>query len=266
MSKYSAWQGKWALVTGASSGIGVALARELAAAGVNLILTARRVDRLQSVATELAAEFSIEVRVLPADLNQRAAAEELFAATEGAGLSVDILINNAGLGQYGRFLDGKLDQELSIVEVNCTSVVHLTRLFVPKMVERKQGWVLVLASTASFQPVPYMATYAASKAFDRFFAEALAAEVERYGVRVTALCPGPTQSEFFLVAGSRELDRSTKKQPTVEVARIGIAALYGGRRAVIPYLGGKLMTVMQRLLPRKLVVQTAEKMFRPPTV
>jgi hypothetical protein len=266
MSNFAEWKGKWALVTGASSGIGVALARELAAAGVNLILTARRVERLQAVAAELGAGFGVEVRVLPADLNQRAAAAELFAATEGAGLPVDILINNAGLGQYGRFLDGKLEQELSMVEVNCTSVVHLTRLFVPKMVERKRGWVLVLASTASYQPVPYMATYAASKAFDRFFAEGLAAEVERYGVHVTALCPGPTESEFFLVAGSREMDRSMKRQSVVEVARIGLEALYGGRRAVIPYLGGRLMTFLQRALPRKTVVQQAEKMFRPPTV
>jgi len=181
-------------------------------------------------------------------------------------LVIDILVNNAGLGQYGRFLDGSLEQELSMVEVNCTSVVHLTRLFVPKMVERKRGWILVLASTASFQPVPYMATYAATKAFDRFFAEGLAAEVERYGVRVSALCPGPTESEFFKVAGSREMDRSLTRQSAVEVSRIGLEALYGGRRSVSPYFGGKFMTFFQRFVPRKFVVQQAEKMFRPPTV
>ena len=199
MTNMKNFNGKWALVTGASAGIGAALARELAAQGAKLILTARRKDRLESLAAELGAGGT-EVRVLAADLNDPAAPELLYNATEGAGLPVDILINNAGLGQYGAFCASPVEQELSQVRVNCEAVVRLSRFFVPRMVERRRGWVLILASTASFQPVPYITTYAATKAFDRFFALGLAAEVARFGVKVTALCPGPTESEFFDIA------------------------------------------------------------------
>jgi short-subunit dehydrogenase len=193
------FNGKWALVTGASSGIGAALARELAKHGAKLILTARRVDRLEALAAELRTKGT-EVRIVTEDLNDPAAPQIIYDATEGAGLTVDILINNAGLGQYGAFCASPVEQELSQVRVNCEAMVRLARLFVPKMVERKRGWVLVLASTASFQPVPYISTYAATKVFDRFFALGLAAEVARFGVKVTALCPGPTESEFFDIA------------------------------------------------------------------
>ncbi len=143
-----------------------------------------------------------EVRVVTADLNEPSAPQQIYDATVGAGLAVEILVNNAGLGQYGTFAQSQVDQELSQVRVNCEATVRLTRLFLPHMVERRRGWVLVLASTASFQPVTYLTTYAATKAFDRFFAQGLAAEVARFGVNVTALCPGPTESEFFDVARS----------------------------------------------------------------
>ena len=184
------------MVTGASAGIGAALARELARHGAKLILTARRKDRLETLAAELTAKGT-EVRIVVADLNDPAAPQQIYDATEGAGLTVDILVNNAGLGQFGAFCASPVEQELSQVRVNCEAMVRLSRLFVPRMVERRRGWVLVVASTASFQPVPYFATYAASKVFDRFFALGLAGEVARFGVKVTALCPGPTESEFF---------------------------------------------------------------------
>jgi short-subunit dehydrogenase len=199
MASIQNFNGKWALVTGASSGIGAALARELAKHGAKLILTARRLDRLQKLAGELTAKGT-EVRIVTADLNDPAAPQKIFEATEGAGITVDVLINNAGLGQYGAFGTSPAEQELGQIRVNCEAMVRLTRLFVPRMIERRRGWVLVLASTASFQPVPYITTYAATKAFDRFFALGLAAEVARFGVNVTALCPGPTESEFFDVA------------------------------------------------------------------
>jgi short-subunit dehydrogenase len=153
MASTQDFNGKWALVTGASSGIGAALARELARHGAKLILTARRRDRLEKLAGELKAQGT-EVRVITADLNDPAAPQQIYDATEGAGLAVDILINNAGLGQYGAFCVSPAEQELSQVRVNCEAMVRLTRLFVPRMVERRRGWVLVLASTASFQPVP----------------------------------------------------------------------------------------------------------------
>jgi short-subunit dehydrogenase len=153
MANTQDFNGKWALVTGASAGIGAALARELPRRGAKLILTARRVDRLEALAGELRARGT-EVRIVAADLNDSAAPQKIFAATEGAGLCVDILINNAGLGQYGAFTQSEITQELSQVRVNCEAMVRLTRLFVPRMVVRRSGWVLILASTASFQPVP----------------------------------------------------------------------------------------------------------------
>lgn len=253
--------GKWALVTGASAGIGIALARELAKHGAKLILTARRIDRLEALAAEFKAK-GIEVRVVAADLNDPAAPQQIYDATEGDRLAVDILINNAGLGQYGAFSDCPVDQELSQIRVNCEAMVRLTRLFVPRMVERRRGWIMILASTASFQPVPYLTTYAATKAFDRFFALGLAAEVARFGVKVTALCPGPTESEFFEVARSENF-MPGGKQSAEEVARIGIAALARGRRTIVPYFAGKLTAQLVRFLPVGLITHFVEKMGRP---
>ena len=167
MSSANGFHNKWALVTGASAGIGMALARELASRGAKLILTARRKDRLDALAAELAAKGA-EVRSIAADLSDPAAPQQIFDATEGAGIPVDILIENAGLGQFGAFRLSPVEQELGQVRVNCEAVVRLARLFVPRMVERGRGWVLITASTASFQPIPYLSTYAATKAFDRF--------------------------------------------------------------------------------------------------
>jgi short-subunit dehydrogenase len=255
------FNGKWALVTGASAGIGIALARELASHGAKLILTARRKDRLEAVAAELSAKGT-EVRIVVADLNEPKAAEEIFVATEGAGLIVDILVNNAGLGQFGAFAQSDIEQELSQVRVNCEAMVRLTRLFVPQMVERRRGWVLVLASTASFQPVPYLSTYAATKAFDRFFALGLAAEVARFGVKVTALCPGPTESEFFDIARAKAL-KKRKMQPAPDVAQLAIAALASGQRTIVPYFGGKMIAFVVRFLPVGLITHFVEKAARP---
>jgi len=255
------FNGKWALVTGASAGIGAALARELAGHGAKLILTARRKERLESLAAELVAKGT-EVRVVTADLNDSAAPQQIYDATEGSGLAVDILVNNAGLGQYGAFAQSEITQELSQVRVNCEAMVHLSRLFVPRMVERRRGWVLVLASTASFQPVPYLTTYAATKAFDRFFALGLAAEVARFGVKVTALCPGPTDSEFFEVAGAQRF-KSRGTQPTFDVARLAIAALARGQRTIIPNFSGRFTALLIRLLPTSLITLFIEKGARP---
>jgi short-subunit dehydrogenase len=254
------FQGRWALVTGASAGIGTALARELARHGAKLILTARRKDRLEALASELEAK-KVEVRTVVADLNEPSERQQVFDATEGAGVPVDILIDNAGLGQFGAFWTNSMEQELSQVRVNCEAVVHIARLFVPRMVERRRGWVLVTASTASFQPLPYFSTYAATKAFDRFFANGLAHEVGRFGVKVTALCPGPTESEFFDVARAGLLRRGV--QSVEDVARIGVAALARGRRTVIPNLMGRSTAFTSRLLPSGLIGYFVEKFARP---
>jgi short-subunit dehydrogenase len=267
MASLKDFQGKWALVTGASAGIGVALARELARNGAKLILTARRKDRLEAFAAELTAQGT-EVRIVLADLTDRNAPEAIYEATVGAGLDVEILINNAGLGQYGEFAGIDLAQELSQVRVNCEAVVHLTRLFVPAMVARGRGWVLVLSSVASFQPVPYLSTYAATKGFDRFFALGLAEELAHTGVKVSALCPGPTESEFFVVAGADKFPGAEKMtnrniQSAEEVARLGLEALVRGKRTLIPYFGGWFTSVMVKFLPVGLITYFVARMARP---
>ncbi len=251
---------RWALVTGASSGIGAALARKLAGRGAKLILSARRRERLEALAAELAAQGT-ETRIVVADLNDPTAPQQIYDATEGAGLAVDVLVNNAGLGQYGAFHLSPVEQELSQVRVNCEAVVRLSRLFVPRMVERGRGWVLIVASTASFQPLPYISTYAATKVFDRFFALGLAAEVARLGVQVTALCPGPTESEFFEVARAGAFKR--RVQGVEEVARQGVDALERGRRTVIPNWSGRITSRLVRIVPTGLITWVVEKAARP---
>ena len=267
MANVQDFRGKWALVTGASAGIGVALARELARNGAKLILTARRKERLDALAAELTA-LGTEVRIVPADLTERDAPQAVYDATVGAGLAVEILVNNAGLGQYGEFASIDLAQELSQIRVNCESVVHLTRLFVPHMVERRRGWVLVVSSVASFQPVPFLSTYAATKGFDRFFALGLAEEVASSGVYVTALCPGPTESEFFAVAGADKFPGADKmtdrtRQSAEEVARLGLEALARGKRTIIPYFGGRFTALLVRFLPVGLITYFVARMARP---
>lgn len=259
MANHSPFSGKWALVTGASAGIGAALARELARRGANLVLTARRKDRLDALAAQLQAA-GVQVRTVVADLNDPAAPQQIFDAT--AGIPIDILIDNAGLGLFGEFRSNPVDQEMSQIRVNCEAVVRLARLFVPPMVERRRGWVLITASTASFQPVPYLSTYAATKAFDRFFALGLAQEVAHHGVHVTALCPGPTESEFFEVARAG-IFRQRRIQATDEVARQGIAALARGRRTVIPNWTGRLTAQLVRLLPVGLITRFVDRAARP---
>lgn len=260
MASTSDFQGKWALITGASAGIGVALARELARHGAKFILTARRQERLDTLAAELRGKGA-EVRIVAADLNHPAAPQQIYDATEDAGIPVDILIDNAGLGQFGAFASSPIDQELSQVRVNCEAVVHIARLFVPRMVERRRGWILITASTASFQPLPYFSTYAATKAFDRFFAVGLAHEVARFGIKVIALCPGPTESEFFDVASAAALRRGV--QSAEDVARIGIAALARGKRTAITNLAGSSTAFASRLFPTGLIAYFVERFARP---
>ena len=159
----SNWFGKWALITGASAGIGVALAKELALGGTKLVLTARRKDRLEELAGTLTATYKISTEVIPADLADSNAPEKIFVFTKEKGIEIDLLINNAGFGQYGEFSSVEKQRLLDMVQVNCHAVVHLTRLYLPEMIARRRGDILILASTASFQAVPYISTYAATR-------------------------------------------------------------------------------------------------------
>jgi short-subunit dehydrogenase len=257
-----AWQGKWALVTGASAGIGEALAIELAAAGVNVVLTARRKDRLDALAARTVAEHKVQVKVIVADLEQPDAPNKIFAETEADGLTIDVLVNNAGFGYYGEFGKGDPARQSAMVQVNCTAVVALTNLYLPAMMQRRRGDILIVASTASYQPVAYLGTYAATKVFDRFLAEAIAEEVKKYGIHVSALCPGPTESEFGEVAGV-SLNQMRGFQKADIVARRGLEGLVRGKHWVIPYIVGQIGVFGQRFMPRRLVTAGVEKAFRP---
>jgi len=256
------WKGKWALVTGASAGIGKALAEELARGGTNLVLTARREDRLRRLAQELSAKHRIQAEIFVANLTQPAAPEAVFQYTREKGLVIDLLVNNAGFGQYGALYSTETDRLLQMVQVNCTAVLHLTRLFVPAMVARRSGDVLIVASTAAFQAVPYISTYAATKVFDLYLAEGLAEELQPHGIRVCALCPGSTTSEFHEVAGHPAHSKG-RQQSAETVARNGLKALAAGKSYAISGLGNYLGAHGERLVPRRFVTRIAAKIFRP---
>jgi len=256
------WAGKWALITGASAGIGLEFAKLLAAGGTNLVLTARRVDRLQKLAAELSAQHGVRVEVFSADLLRPEAPVEIFKFTAAKKIEVELLINNAGFGAFGYAQEIPVEKMLEMIQVNCSAVVHLTRLYLPEMVARKHGDILILASLASFQAVPFNSVYAATKAFDLLFAEGVAEEVLEFGVRVCALCPGSTTTEFQKVA--EQPDRVFKSSETAEkVARVGLEALAAGKSYVISGLMNRLMKEGQRLAPRRYVTRTAAKMMRP---
>jgi uncharacterized protein len=256
------WAGKWALITGASAGIGLELAKLLAAGGANLVLTARRVDRLQKLAAELSAQHRVKVEVFSADLLRSEAPVDIFKFTAGKNIEVELLINNAGFGAFGYTQEIPIEKMLEMIQVNCSAVVHLTRLYLPEMVARKHGDILILASLAAFQAVPFNSVYAATKAFDLLFAEGVAEEVSEFGVRVCALCPGSTTTEFQQVA--QQPDRVFKSSEAAEkVARVGLEALAAGKSYVISGFVNRLMKEGQRLVPRRYVTRTAAKMMRP---
>jgi short-subunit dehydrogenase len=258
---FEQWRGKWALITGASAGIGVALANELAAGGTNLVLTARRQDRLEELAHSLEAKYRIKAAVFAADLADVNGPEKIYEFTREQKIEVELLINNAGFGAYGELHTVEAKRLLDMVQVNCSAVVYLTRLFLPAMVERRRGDVLILASVASFQAVPYISTYAATKAFDLLFAEGLAEEMKPYGIKVCALCPGSTESEFHVVAGQEKFMR--KAETAEKVARTGLAALAAGKSYVVSGLGNYLGAWGERLVPRRMVTRIAGNIFKP---
>ncbi|HXY77988.1 MAG TPA: SDR family oxidoreductase [Candidatus Acidoferrales bacterium] len=259
----SKWAGKWALVTGASAGIGKAIAEQLAAAGVNLVLTARRTDRLNDLSASLASKHRAKVEIFTADLAHPGAAREIYAFNRGKGLEIELLVNNAGFGVYGRTHNIAEDRLLEMVQVNCSAVVELTRLYLPEMVERRHGDVLIVASTAAFQPVPFISAYAATKAFDLIFAEGLAEEVRPFGIGVSALCPGPTTTEFQEVA--QQPDRAFRSAEAAEkVARVGLEGLAQGKTCVISGTRNRWMVTAERLAPRNFIAKMAAKVMGSP--
>jgi short-subunit dehydrogenase len=241
-----------ALVTGASSGIGADLARELAKDGHDLVLTARTLAPMQALAAELEGQGASAV-VIPADFSQPGAAAALAGEIETRSLSVEVLVNNAGLGAIGRFDQMDPDRIGEMLQVNVVALTELTRLLLPGMINRRRGKVLLVASTASFQPGPRMAVYFATKAYVLSFGEALAYELRGTGVTVTTLCPGATATNFFRVAGANEL-AFKPSMSAAAVARIGYRACKAGRRVVITGMLNRLLAVAGRLAPHSITL------------
>jgi short-subunit dehydrogenase len=256
------WRGGWALVTGASAGIGRAIAEQLAAEGANLFLTARRVDRLNEIADWLRMQRGIEVETFGVDLAQPGGPEELYKRTEASGVRPSLLVNNAGGGLFGEFRAADRVRMLAMIQLNCAAVAAVTHLYLPDMIARGSGDILIVSSTAAFQSVPYHSVYAATKAFDLLFAEGLAEEVSKLGIRVCALCPGNTQTEFHERAGEPD-NVPLQRQKADEVARLGLDGIRNGKHTVICGIGNLMGMQVQRLLPRRLVSSMSEKIFRP---
>ena len=251
------------LITGASSGIGAEIARELAKRGRSLTLTARRKDRLLALAEELSARHGVRAEVVTCDLSSPTARRRMVKTIADRGREVDILVNNAGFGSAGRFQDLDHDAERRMVRTNVEAVVDLCSVYVPQMVERGRGAVLNVASTAAFQPVPRQSTYAATKAFVLSFTEGLHMDLKGTGATATALCPGPTRTEFGEAAGiPEELFQIPGLVYTAEqMAVAGVQAMERGRRTVVPGATNLAGAVGGRLLPRALVLPLIDRFY-----
>ena len=246
---------KTALITGGSTGIGFELAKCFAAHGHNLILVARHSDALEAAAGKIEGKYGVTGTTLSVELSDPESPQKLFDSVDGDGIHVDFLINNAGFGLGGQFADTDLGKELDMIQVNATSVVQLTKLFLPAMIKRKEGRIMNLGSTASFQPGPNASIYYATKAFVLSFSEAIAEELRHTGVTVTALCPGPTHTEFAERSGTTNtrLFKQSIVASAEDVARFGYAAMMRGQRVAIPGIGNKLLIQAERIAPRRLV-------------
>ena len=250
-----------ALVTGASSGIGLEFATLLARDGHELVCVARSRERLEQIARGLREEFGGAVTVIARDLAKPEAARDVAAEVESLGLPIEVLVNNAGFGVYGRFAETPLEQELAMIQVNLVALTELTKRILPGMLRRGRGRILNVASTAAFGPGPLMAVYYATKAYVLSFSEALANETSGTGVTVTALCPGPTITEFQTragVGGSR-LFHSPLLRNARSVALAGYQGMRRGKRVVVPGLGNLLLVEAVRAIPRRLVTAIARR-------
>lgn len=256
------WSKRWALITGATSGIGRALAEELARDGVNLVLTGRRVSRLETIALELSTKYEVQVHHVPGDLAESETPRKIWEFTDSLGIQVELLINNAGLLEYGEFASSDLEGQLAMIQVHCRATVHLTRLYLPAMVQRRSGDVLIVATTTLI-PAPYLSTYAASKGFLLLFAEGLREEVARHGVNVSALCAGPTESELHADAKLVGNDKAHLLQAADEVAQRTVIALHARKARIHPSKLAWISAVLPRFLPRSTVSGGAERAYRP---
>jgi uncharacterized protein len=251
------------LVTGASSGIGAEIARELARRGRGVTLTARRKDRLEDLAAELTEQHGVRAEIVACDLSSAAARKRMVRTIADRGLDVEVLVNNAGFGSAGRFQDLDPDAELRMVRTNVEAVVGLCSTYVPELVARGRGAILNVASTAAFQPIPRQSTYAATKAFVLSFTEGLHVDLKGTGATATALCPGPTKTEFGDAAGIKEelFEIPGLVYSAEAMAVAGVEAMEKGRRSVIPGATNVVTAVGGRLMPRALVLPLIDRFY-----
>jgi len=255
------YRGGWALVTGASAGIGEAFARQLAAKGMSLVLAARRGERLRALGEELERAHGVRVVPIASDLARPGEAERLWArATEGR--TIHLLVNNAGFGARGAFAELPLARQVEMVQVNCTAVLELAHHALRSMRERGSGGIINVSSIAAFQPVASLATYAASKAFVLSLSESIWSEERESGVRVVALCPGRTPTEFQAVAGTGNADSAFGVRSADQVVEAALEALERGRSYEVPGFENWLATWLVRVLPRSAVTRAVKKLVR----
>ena len=254
-----------ALITGASSGIGEVFAHALARQGLDLILVARSEDKLRALAKQLAELYSRRVEVVTADLVQAGAAQKVKTAVDGLSMSVDLLINNAGFGTVGAFHKQEPERERQEILLNAAAVVDMTHAFLPGMLERKQGGIINVASAAAFQPLPFMAVYAATKAFVLSFSHALRGETRGKGIKVTALCPGPVDTPFFEATGSENLRSTVPKGVMLSADRVVsdcLKAFKAGKAVCVPGAATKLMAAAGHLTPRGMLGRITAKAMK----
>lgn len=256
------FKNKTVLITGASSGIGEEFAKLLAADGATLILTARSEEKMQTLANSLGESYNVDVHVFPGDLSLPKTPQQVFNQIQKAGLKVDVVINNAGFGKWGRFEDFDLETYQKMCNLNINAVVALTHLFLPGMLAKGDGGFINVASTAGFQPMPFFATYGATKSFVINFSEALWVEYKNRGIIVTCLCPGGTQTNFHDVS-QMDPKKLVALETPEKVAKAGLQAFLKGRLNVISGMKNYLLANSTRFGPRKMVVKITEAMFKP---
>ncbi|ACF13635.1 short-chain dehydrogenase/reductase SDR [Chloroherpeton thalassium ATCC 35110] len=250
------------LITGASSGIGEVFAKEYARRGNDLVLVARSESKLQEIAAALSSERKVTVKVFSQDLSEQGSAERVFDYCRANNLQVELLINNAGFGLTGEFVDQPVDRLEQMILLNINTMMKLTHLFLPQMLARKTGGVINVASTAAFQPVPYMSVYAATKAFVLNFSEGLHEELQGSGVKVMALCPGGTETQFFEVANYSRSKLMIPLEKPEEVVKVAIEGFRSGNSFIISGFANKVLNFFERFLPRELVAKIAGSLFR----
>jgi uncharacterized protein len=251
--------GKTALVTGASVGIGRDLAELFARDGHHLILTARNESQLQELAAKLRDQYHINVDVIVQDLSISGASQRIFEQSQAK--SIDYLVNNAGFGTHGPFAEAEIESQLAMLQVNVVALTHLTRLFLPGMLKRGSGRIMNVASLAAFLPGPLMAVYYATKAYVLSFSEALASEVARGGVTVTALCPGPTKTEFQIRAGIANSPLFEKgAMSSQKAAQLGYDAMMRGKRTIVTGFSNKVSAFGTRFVPRRATAAIAKRL------